>query len=109
MVFRALMREHLEKILDIELGKVQTRIIDSLSPNHVFLFAVGPAARNFLLEEGVDRKSGARNLKRTIEKYIVAPLSNLISTGQIEGCDLVHVDHVGTAKRLKFTKKAGKS
>jgi ATP-dependent Clp protease ATP-binding subunit ClpA len=36
-----------------------------------------------LLREGTDRKNGARQLKRAIERNIIRPLANLLATGQI--------------------------
>jgi ATP-dependent Clp protease ATP-binding subunit ClpB len=109
VVFRALTPEHLEKILDIELGKVQARIIDNLPAPRVFLFTALPAARKFLIQEGTDKTSGARNLKRTIEKHVVTPLSNLISTRQTDDCELILVDYPGKkGKRLTFTRERKK-
>ena len=36
-----------------------------------------------LLKEGLDFKYGARHLKRSVERFLVYPLSNLVATGQI--------------------------
>jgi|SRR5579875_522128 len=91
IVFRNLRHEHLEKILNIELDSVQERIIE-LVKNKIFVFHCTEEARKFLLEEGTDPKSGARHLKRAIERHLVAPLSNLITTNQITQGDIVIVD-----------------
>ena len=61
IVFRALQRSHMEKILDIELGRIQERIMDSASGKQ-FVFQCTHSARELLLEEGTDAKSGARHL-----------------------------------------------
>src|SRR5204862_2675987 len=63
IVFRALQRPELEKILDIELGRVQERIIASTGGNQ-FVFNCAWVARNFLLREGKGLKSAARSLTR---------------------------------------------
>ena len=78
IVFRTLNREHLEKILDIELKNVQERIISS-AVGKEFVFNCTPRARHFLLDEGTDSKFGARHLKRSIERHLVFPLSNLLA------------------------------
>jgi ATP-dependent Clp protease ATP-binding subunit ClpA len=107
IVFRTLQRSHLEKILDIELGRVQERIMDSANGRQ-FVFQCTRSAREFLLEEGTDDKSGARNLKRVIERHLVFPLSNLMATGQVRLGDLVTVDFSPpTAKMVFFRHEQG--
>jgi len=105
IVFRMLNREHLDRILDIELGNVQQRIISSAAGRQ-FVFSCTPSARNFLIQEGTDPKFGARHLKRSIERHLVFPLSNLLPTGQIELGDLVTVDYDPETSNLTFRKKS---
>jgi len=104
LVFRMLQREHLEKILDIELDRVQQRIMSSAVSKH-FVFTCAPSARDFLLEEGTDSKFGARHLKRAIERHLVLPLSSLLATSQIEFGDLVTLQFDREMSRLTFRKE----
>ena len=104
IVFRTLQHEHLEEILDIELGHVQERIMTS-NVNRQFVFKCTDAAREFLLREGTDLKFGARHLKRSIERHLVFPLSNLLATGQIELGDLITVDYSAEGPKLVFLKE----
>lgn len=104
IVFRALTPEHLGQILEIELGKVQDRIIAGVPNEGLFVFRTLPDARRFLIKEGTDAKSGARNLKRAIEKFVVVPLSNLISTKQVGGGDVVNIERHPSGEKLKFSK-----
>jgi len=104
IVFRALTREHLEQILDIELERVQERILAATGGNQ-FVFRCTPAARDFLLEEGTDMKFGARHLKRAIERHLVFPLSNLLATKQIQLGDLVTIDFDTAVARLIFVRE----
>ncbi len=90
VVFHPLRPEQLEQILDIELGMVQQRVLDSGQGQ--FLFRATPAARDFLLREGTDMKYGARHLKRAIEKHIVFPLANLLATDQVHFGDMIAID-----------------
>lgn len=103
VVFKMLRPEHLEQILEIELGMVQQRILQATG-NNQFVFTCTPVVKHFLLEEGTDAKYGARHLKRSIEKNIVFPLANLVATGQVKLGDFIRIDRTGT--RLTFTKEA---
>ncbi len=105
VVFRSLREEHLHRILDIELQQVQDRILKSSAPK--FVFTCTDAAKQLLLEEGTDYKYGARHLKRSIERFLVFPLSNLIATEQIEIGDLVVVDYQQGENTLVFSKRVG--
>jgi ATP-dependent Clp protease ATP-binding subunit ClpB len=102
-VFKTLKPEHLEQILEIELGMVQQRILQATG-NAQFVFSCTPKVKKFLLEEGTDNKYGARHLKRAIEKNVVFPLANLVATGQLKLGDFVRIDsHDG---KLSFIKEA---
>lgn len=103
VVFRSLREEHLQRILEIELRHVQERILKSSAPK--FVFSCTEAAKQLLLQEGTDYKYGARHLKRSIERFLVFPLSNLIATEQIEIGDLVIVDRDPQGNNLIFTKQ----
>ena len=83
IVFRTLTPSDLQRILDLELGEVYNRIL-STQGDRKFTLQVTQAAKDFLLKEGTDPKYGARHLKRAIERYLIFPLSSLISTNQID-------------------------
>ncbi|HUI82710.1 MAG TPA: AAA family ATPase [Candidatus Binatia bacterium] len=104
VVFRMLRREHLEQILEIELGMVQQRILQATG-NHQFVFSCTSAVKEFLLREGTDLRYGARHLKRAIERNIVFPLANLVATGQVKLGDFIRIDIDGKGK-MTFVKEA---
>ncbi|MGH9746563.1 MAG: ATP-dependent Clp protease ATP-binding subunit, partial [Candidatus Acidiferrales bacterium] len=104
IVFHPLRSEQLEQILEIELGMVQQRVLETAKGR--FLFRVMPAAREFLLREGTDLKYGARHLKRTIERRLVYPIANLLSTEQVRLGDMISVDCGGPDSCLIFLKEA---
>jgi ATP-dependent Clp protease ATP-binding subunit ClpB len=104
VVFHPLRSEQLEQILEIELGMVQQRVLETAKGR--FLFRVTPAAREFLLREGTDLKYGARHLKRAIERHIVYPLASLLATEQVCLGDVISIDWDGTSMGLKFLKEA---
>src|SRR3989475_4591517 len=92
IVFRTLQRENLEEILDIELTRVQERIMIATAGKQ-FVFNCTERARDFLLREATDHKFRARHVNRAIERHLVFPLSNLLATGQIDLGDLITVDY----------------
>ena len=103
VVFHPLQRDQLQAVLDIELGMVQKRVLDTATGK--FLFRVTDAGREFLLQEGTDQRYGARHLKRAIERYLVYPLANLLATQQVRMGDLVRVDWDGVHKELTFVRE----
>src|SRR4051812_15448551 len=103
VVFKTLRPEHLEQILEIELGMVQQRILQATG-NNQFVFSCTPEVKQMLLREGTDPKYGARHLKRAIEKNIVFPLANLVATGQVKLGDFIRNDW--SNNQLSFTKEA---
>jgi ATP-dependent Clp protease ATP-binding subunit ClpA len=105
VVFRSLKEHHLKQILELELQSVQDRIMKSAGTK--FVFHCSDAAKDFLLEEGIDYKYGARHLKRAIERFLVYPLSNLVATEQVGLGDLVHVDVSDQTGKLTFSKRSG--
>src|SRR6266480_524715 len=90
VVFRSLKEHHLRAILELELAAVQDRVMQSAGTK--FVFQCSDTAKDTLLKEGLDFKYGARHLKRSVERFLVYPLSNLVATGQIGLGDLVHID-----------------
>src|SRR5271157_4639768 len=104
VVFHPLRSEQLEQILEIELGMVQQRVLDT--GRGQFLFRVTQPAKDFLLREGTDLKYGARHLKRAIERYLVYPLASLLATEQVSLGDVVSIDWDGAELGLTFLKEA---
>jgi ATP-dependent Clp protease ATP-binding subunit ClpB len=104
VVFHPLRSEQLEQILEIELGMVQQRVLETAKGR--FLFRVTQPAREFLLREGTDLKYGARHLKRAIERYLVYPLANLLATEQVHLGDMISVNWNGSENGLMFLKEA---
>jgi ATP-dependent Clp protease ATP-binding subunit ClpA len=103
VVFHSLRREQLQEVLDIELGQVQQRVLDTA--NGQFLFRVTDAGREFLLKEGTDQRYGARHLKRAIERNVVYPLANLLATDQVSLGDLVCIDWDQSHNQLTFVRE----
>jgi ATP-dependent Clp protease ATP-binding subunit ClpB len=104
VVFHPLRSEQLEQILEIELGMVQQRVLETAKGR--FLFRVTQPARDFLLREGTDMKYGARHLKRAIERHVVYPLASLLATEQVSLGDVISIDWHSGELGLTFLKEA---
>lgn len=105
VVFKPLGTGELKRVLEIELGLVQQRVLYA-SVERSFVFRLTEQAKEALLEEGTDIRYGARHLKRAIERMLVQPLSNLIATEQVKGGDLIRVEWDGDGKRLRFLRES---
>jgi ATP-dependent Clp protease ATP-binding subunit ClpA len=90
VVFKTLRPEQLEQVLELELAKVQQRIIRAVGQSH-FTYRCAPEVKRWLLKEGTDAKYGARHLKRVIERNIVYGLANLVATGQVASGDCLYI------------------
>ena len=78
--FSSLSREHIEKIIYIELKELKARVSDA-----GFSLSISNAAKKCVADAGYDPKFGARPLKRAIQKYIEDPVSEKIITDRMQG------------------------
>jgi ATP-dependent Clp protease ATP-binding subunit ClpB len=102
VVFQTLTRAAMERILELELDVLQRRILST--GRSAFILKCSNEAKEFLLKEGFDRRYGARPLKRAIERHILVPISNMISTGQLSTGDILLVDTNAEQSGLCFGK-----
>ena len=90
IVFHALGREHLRRIVDIQLRGLMKRLED-----RKIRFEVTDRARDLLIEEGYDPTYGARPLKRTLQREILDPLALRVLQGDFVEGDNVRIDAPG--------------
>ena len=88
IVFNALSKDDIYKIIDIELSKLYSRI-DELGYN----IKLSKKAKDFISEKGYDKKYGARPLKRTIQKHIEDLIASEILNSMINEGDTINIDH----------------
>ncbi len=96
IVFRPLLKEDLQSIIDIEVGFVTERLKD-----HNITLEVSPEAKDFLIEKGFDPVFGARPLKRTIQRFMEDPLASEIISKNIKEGSTVKVSRKN--QELVFT------
>ena len=88
LVFEPLGRATLERIVNLQLQRIEERLLEHQQLGLV----VTEAARGWLAEHGYDEEYGARPLRRVIEKRLLNPLSELLLSGKLEGKPIVRVD-----------------
>jgi ATP-dependent Clp protease ATP-binding subunit ClpC len=89
IVFRSLNRADMDKIVELEVAKVKSR----LKYKDVEI-VLTPAATEFLIEKGYDPQFGARPLRRAVEKHLQDPLAEEILRGNIKPNETVEVSVV---------------
>ena len=104
VVFHSLNQGHLRKILDLELRALQGRIMRSARTT--FFFSCSDSVKELLLLEGMDSRFGARHLKRSIERLLVMPMSNLVASGQICFGDSIEVDMDQNGSDISFARRS---
>jgi ATP-dependent Clp protease ATP-binding subunit ClpB len=98
ILFHSLSREQIEKIVDVQLDHLRTRLGD----RHLKL-SLSEAALKLLAEEGYDPAFGARPLKRVIQQRIENPVAAKILAGEYPEGETINVD-VDTGKQtFKFS------
>ena len=97
IVFHPLSKNNLTEISKLLLKNVEKKL-EGLK----LRIEITDKARDLLISKGTDFEYGARPLKRTIQKEIEDPVSELILEGKLEGKSVICVD-VDQSERLKFT------
>jgi ATP-dependent Clp protease ATP-binding subunit ClpA len=102
VVYRELTREDVAKIIDIEVDKVEERILKQMPRGADFTLDVQASARAFLLE-----KTGGEvaELKRVLESKLVTPMGRLLDPDneeRVQGGDLLRVTWDQKSDSLTF-------
>ena len=92
--FRALDKEDIEKIIDIELKGLKQRVSEA-----GFNLNVTPSAKRFVADAGYDPSYGARPLKRAVQRHIEDPVSEQIIADRMSGDS-----HSGATLRVSMSK-----
>lgn len=87
VMFNALEKEHIDKIIDIELKQLFNRIEDL-----GYTLKLTKKAKEYIAEKGFDKQYGARPLKRAIQKYVEDALAEEIINSKINEGDVILMD-----------------
>ncbi len=99
VVFHPLGREHIRKIVDIQLAYLHDRLAD-----REISIRLSDAARDKLADAGFDPVYGARPLKRAIQQQVENPLAQEILQGRFKPGDVIEVGV--DEDRLEFSNAA---
>ena len=79
IVFKPLLQEHIKKIADIQIKRLQKRL-----QNKQIGLTLDDKAKEYIAVNGYDAEFGARPLKRLIENEIENPLAMMILDGRVK-------------------------
>src|SRR4029077_17655138 len=98
--FESLGREHLAKIIDLQLQQLAKRLAD----RHMTV-GFGDKARQVLIDEGYDPVYGARPLKRTIQRRVLDPLALQVLEGRFREGDTIIVETDGSGLTFRAAER----
>ncbi len=79
IVFRSLGKEDVRVILD----GILAEIIEDLKERYGATLKATDEAKSFIIQKGYDPEYGVRELRRTVERLVQIPLSNMILSGKL--------------------------
>ena len=95
IVFNTLDRQHLERIVELQLARVS-----SLLAGKRIRLKVTAEAKDLIVSQGYDRQFGARPMKRAIQRLIQDPLALALLEGRFTENDTVRVERNGDKMRF---------
>ncbi|RIK18712.1 MAG: NDP-hexose 4-ketoreductase, partial [Chloroflexi bacterium] len=95
VVFRALTKDDILQIVDVQLRLLQPRLEE-----HNIELEITTAAKEQLAREGYDQQLGARPLKRKIQQLIEDPLSEGVLSGEFRDNSKVYADVIDGQVKL---------
>ncbi len=101
LTYRPLDHDTLEAILDQLLGTLQDHL-DARLGLETFSLAYTHRCREYLLQTGSSIDFGARELKRSIQRWVLQPLAKLVIQQQVPAGRTVQVDYVAEEARSIF-------
>lgn len=104
IVFNALEKNDIHKIIHIEIDKLYKRVKDL-----GYELELTDEALDFIADKGFDKQYGARPLKRAIQKYVEDLLAEEIISGNIVENDKIILDRVTDEEKLSVKKKESES
>jgi len=102
IVFNTLERQDIHSIIDIELDKLLSRILDL-----GYTLKLSDKAKDYIADKGFDKKYGARPLKRAIQKYIEDALAEEIVNSKLAEGDTIFMDLDDKKNELTIKIKKG--
>ncbi|MEE8383280.1 MAG: type VI secretion system ATPase TssH, partial [Thermodesulfobacteriota bacterium] len=102
IIFHALGRKEIKKIIEIQLGYLDKRLAEKK-----LSVRLSESAKELLADQVFDPVYGARPLKRAIQKMIQDPLALKLLEGDFSEGEHIEVDVNPTTKEIVFNKGQG--
>lgn len=103
VMFNALDKKHIFKIIDLEIADLYKRV-EALN----YKLKISTAAKEFIAEKGYDPQFGARPLKRAIQKYLEDEMAEIIIKASITEGDTISVGFDKKHEKLVMKLLSGK-
>ncbi len=103
VMFNQLEKQHIFKIIDIEIEDLYKRV-EALN----YKLKISPAAKEFIAEKGYDPQFGARPLKRAIQKYLEDEMAEIIIKASITEGDTISVGFDKKNQKLQMRILSGR-
>ena len=101
ITYQPLDQEALAAILEHQIADLQSHVNTRLG-DRSFTLEIPPEARQFLLEKGTSAEYGARELNRTIHRFLTQPLATMVATNQVSAGAKVRVDVADPPEKLSI-------
>ena len=98
VIFNNLDKDHLAKIIQLELGALQNRVKDL-----GYSLSLSKKAVTFLIDKGYDKQYGARPLARAIQRYVEDAMAGEIINKSLANGAKVTFDWDGKSDELKLS------
>jgi ATP-dependent Clp protease ATP-binding subunit ClpC len=103
IIFNALEKEHIFRIIDLSLSKVFARIKDM-----GYVIEISDRAKAFIADKGYDQQFGARPLNRAIQKYLEDPVADEILKGELKEGEILEVDYLEADDKVVVSRQGKK-
>lgn len=104
VIFRSLKKEHMFKIIDLQLKKVLKRL-----DTRGITLELAKSAKEYLADKGFDEKYGARPLRRTLQRFVEDQLAEEMLKGHYTEGALIRCKLDKKTNTLVFTLAKSKS
>ncbi len=103
IIFNELDKEHIMRIIELQLRSVFSRIEEK-----GYIITISDPAKEFIAEKGFDRQFGARPLQRALQKYLEDPVADTILDASAMPGDELLVDFNKETDKIFVTVTPGK-
>jgi len=103
IMFNSLTKEHIGKIVDVEVKTTMQRLKDI-----GYEVNITQSLKDYLFEQGYDENYGARPLKRAIQKHIEDRLTDAIINDEVKAGDRISLRYDKALSEVKLVKLSSK-